>query len=79
MVKFRLFFFSVSLLLPINKAGSLEMFSAWDIFIILDFLGSNFYINIGRQDMGEAFLKSILPEGIVLIAKITQKRSFDEI
>ena len=55
------------------------MFSAWDIFIILDFLGSNFYINIGQQDMGEALLKSILPEGIVLIAKITQKRSFDAI
>lgn len=55
------------------------MFSAWDIFIILDFLGSNFYINIGQQDVGEAFLKSILPEGIVLITKITQKRSFDAI
>lgn len=79
MVKFSPVIFSVSLLLPINKAGSLEMFSAWDIFIILDFLGSNFYINIGQQDVGEAFLKSLLPEGIVLIANITQKRSFDAI
>ena len=78
MVKFRLFFFSFFVTSHKQSWQSRNVLCMGH-FHYFGFFGVNFYINIGQQDMGEAFLKSILPEGIVLIAKITQKRSFDAI